>query len=145
MQPVSPAIYILGVIGELMEEKWLVCGTRGKSSKKQVEETLDRFTEVFTEVVRYNYSDKTKYPDCIIHGDCPNSADKYADDWAKENGVQIRAFPATKGTFLKRNIQMVSECTRVIAFWDGFSYGTAHTIATAAEKNIPVYVIRCDK
>jgi len=28
----------------------------------------------------------------------------------------------------------------VIAFWDGFSYGTAHTIAQATMRKIPVIV-----
>ena len=36
---------------------------------------------------------------------------------------------------------MVEECDKVIAFWNGFSYGTAHTIATATAQGIPVEVV----
>ena len=43
---------------------------------------------------------------------------------------------------------MVNQMSRddlIIAFWDGFSYGTAHTIATAAAKYIPIIVVSLRK
>jgi hypothetical protein len=110
-------------------KKLLVCGTQTKRKgyKEIVFGSLDRL------IVK---------PKLIIEGCCPDSADVYAEEWARDNQVEIKHFAATKGTFLKRNIEMVMECDSVIAFWDGFSYGTAHTIATAVSHEIPVRIVR---
>lgn len=118
------------------EEHWLVCGTRGKASQEIVSEILNKMTNQ----KRGLYKDWKVTS--IIKGCCPDSADVYAEKWAKDNDVTIIHHPATNGNYLKRNIEMVKKCTRVIAFWDGFSYGTAHTIAQATMRNIPVYVIK---
>jgi hypothetical protein len=101
-----------------MPNKLLVCGTRGTflKYKEMVEEELDKIKEDVSE---------------IIEGCCPASADQYAEEWTVKNNFPIRHYPANSGNYLKRNVEMVKTCHVVIAFWDGFSYGTAHTIATA--------------
>lgn len=105
--------------------KILICGTRKKGYDKIVRAKLNSIEGEFE----------------TIEGCCPNSADQYAEEWARENEFKLFHFPANKGNYLKRNIEMVEACDRVIAFWDGFSYGTAHTIATAVFMCKPVEVV----
>ena len=123
--------------------KWLICGTRKKGYQELVKNKLDekmKFEEIFA---------KDGRPTLIIEGCCPDSADEYAENWAKDKGVKIKHFPSTSGNYLRRNVEMVEELDNkddeVIAFWDGFSYGTAHTIALATSKRIPVTVIKIQR
>ncbi len=121
----------------MKNEKWLICGTRKKGYEEIVRKKLDDIMWYQRALV------KDWKPSLIIEGCCPNSADVHAEVWAKENEVEIKHFPSHSGNYLKRNIEMVDELSDkdlVIAFWDGFSYGTAHTIALATMKNIPVVV-----
>ena len=105
---------------------WLICGTRKKGYKELVFKELNKL--------------KSNKPTSIIEGCCPDSADEYAENWAKENNINIQHHPSTLGNFLKRNIEMVNKADLVIAFWDGYSYGTAHTIAQAVMRKIPVII-----
>jgi S-methylmethionine-dependent homocysteine/selenocysteine methylase len=120
-----------------MMVKILVCGTRGKFKdyKKIVYEELEPYFEQFGNKLE------------IVEGCCPNSADQYAEEWALEKGVKVNHFPATSGNYLKRNIEMLEEADEVIAFWDLFSYGTAHTIANALFMNDerPPIIVRLKK
>ena len=85
----------------------------------------------------------------IIEGCCPNSADQYAEEFAIKQGqfypIKITHFPSNSGNYLKRNIEMVNACDEVIAFWDGWSYGTAHTVACAVARKKPVWIIDLEK
>lgn len=117
-----------------MAERWLVCGTRGKFNENFVKEKLNRVMwneRVFREGFK---------PDFIIEGCCPDSADVYAEKWAEELNIEIQHHPSTSGSYLKRNIEMCLKADLVIAFWDGYSYGTAHTIAQATMRKIPVII-----
>lgn len=112
-------------------KKVLICGTRKKG--------YDLF-------VRTNLNElRSKEEISIIEGCCPDSADAYAEEWAKENKVKVYHFPSTSGNYLKRNIEMVELADEVLAFWDGFSYGTAHTIAQAVKKGIPIKILDITK
>lgn len=117
-----------------MVTNWLVCGTRGKFSKDFVFDKLSQLLSNKQALYR-NWK-----PDCIIEGCCSDSADVFAEDWAIEKGVHLEHFPATSGNYLVRNIEMCLKATLVIAFWDGYSYGTAHTIAQATMRKIPVII-----
>ena len=100
----------------------LVCGTRLKSLdyRRTVHDALDSVAK------------QHGYPSLkIVEGCCPDSADAFAESWALYNRVPILHFPSEPGNYLKRNIEMVNACDEVLAFWDRFSYGTAHTIANA--------------
>jgi len=117
--------------------KILICGTRSK---------MEDYKELVWKILNENIY----YEDIIIEGCCQNSADQYAEEWQggqKEvkgcnvKCTKIKHFPATSGNYLKRNIEMIKEADKVFAFWDGFSYGTAHTIAHAVRKGIPVTII----
>jgi nucleoside 2-deoxyribosyltransferase len=106
--------------------KVLICGTRKKGYEKIVRNILGPLISPTLE---------------IVEGCCPDSADEYAEKYAKEFGIKVHHFPSTSGNYLKRNIEMVKLADEVIAFWDNFSYGTCHTIATAIRLNKPVRII----
>lgn len=108
--------------------KVLICGTRKKGYDLLVRTRLNGLKDEWKDFE-------------IIEGCCPNSADAYAEKWAIENAIKVNHFPSTSGNYLKRNIEMVEIADEVIAFWDGFSYGTAHTIAQATKKKIHVEII----
>lgn len=108
--------------------KILICGTRRKGYEKIVEEILDQ--ELHFE---------------LIEGCCPDSADQYAEDYCNARKIKVHYHPASSGNYLysfKRNIEMVERCDKVIAFWNGYSYGTAQTIAQAVLQGKPIRVVR---
>lgn len=72
-------------------------------------------------------------------------ADYYGKQYALEHKIQYREYPADWDKFGKRagflrNKQIVDDCEMVIAFWDGESKGTAHTIRLAKEAGKEVIV-----
>lgn len=106
--------------------KLLICGSRGFEVKHEdISNVLAKFDWTTLE---------------IIEGCCKNSADEVAENWASENKIEVYHYPAKAGSHLKRNIQMVDRCDAVLAFWDGYSYGTAHTIAQAILKGKKVII-----
>jgi len=117
-------------------ENWLICGTRKGDYSKLVKEMLTK--NLWNKRAVY----KDWKPHTIIEGCCPNSADVWAEEWAKENDVEIQHYPSTSGNYLNRNIEMCLKASLVIAFWDGYSYGTAHTIAQATMRRIPVIIYK---
>jgi len=114
--------------------KILICGTRKKGYDNLVRAKLNSILPV------YGIFE-------IIEGCCPDSADEYAEQWViegtvnSEKEIKVNHFPSNSGNYLKRNIEMVEQADKVIAFWDGFSYGTAHTIATAVSRGKKVEVV----
>lgn len=128
---------------ELKKERWLVCGSR-KGGKPYLN-YRDLVSKKLDEILSFHqefYGNDWK-PECIISGHCPDSADVYAEEWANNNGITVERHPAKKGGFLLRNIEMVkSNPSEVIAFWNGFSYGTAHTIAQSILNMKSVSVIK---
>lgn len=117
----------------------LVCGTRVSPEKSYAVAVVNELEH------RIGFRTDAKSWCTIIHGACPNSADEYADTWAKANNIPVLSFPATSGNYLQRNIEMVEQADELIAFFDGFSYGTAHTIARAVMKGIPIKIIPVTK
>ena len=85
----------------------------------------------------------------IIHGNAIG-ADQLAGDAARQLGLSVRAYPAEwerygKSAGYRRNTQMLDESPDlVLAFWDGQSKGTAHTIAEARRRGIPIHVVTKD-
>lgn len=81
----------------------------------------------------------------ILHGGA-RGADKLADLLARKMGFAVRVFPAQwrkhgRRAGILRNIAMLDEKPDlVLAFWDGFSRGTKHTIAEAERRGIPTEV-----
>lgn len=106
--------------------KIFICGTRKKGYANDVKRWLQS---------HLSYRKSIGQTLEIIHGDCPDSADSYAQEWADENNIKTHKYPGTQRTYLKRNIEMAKDCDFCVAFWDGFSYGTAHSIAHVTKLN----------
>lgn len=80
----------------------------------------------------------------IISGGA-DGADTLAIQYAKKNGIDYEEFfPEWNRYGLSagfiRNKTIVENSDVIIAFWDGRSKGTAHTIRLAKEAEIPVYI-----
>lgn len=76
-------------------------------------------------------------------------ADAAAEECAREYGFDLEVHPADWTRYGKRagfirNVEMLdSGVDCVLAFWDGESRGTAHTVAQAKRRGIKVWVVRC--
>lgn len=75
----------------------------------------------------------------IISGGA-RGADFLAKKYALENKIDYLEFPAQwdkfgKSAGYKRNIDIIDACEVCIAFWDGKSKGTEHSLNLAREKN----------
>jgi ABC-type Fe3+-hydroxamate transport system substrate-binding protein len=108
----------------------LVCGSRTYSDRATVYDKLDELK-----------------PDLIIHGGA-KGADSLAGDWAAYNDVPQRIFLPDwelygKSAGIRRNNQMLdTKPDLVLAFWDGASKGTAHTIEQAKKRGLQTEVVR---
>jgi len=74
-----------------------------------------------------------------------SGADKLAERYAHEHGIGLVVYPANwalygKSAGYRRNQSIVANCDAVLAFWDGQSRGTKHTIDIAQKSGVPVYV-----
>ena len=83
----------------------------------------------------------------VVHGGA-RGADRIAGAAAEILGHEVKVFRADwnkygKAAGILRNLQMLdTRPDRVIAFWDGVSPGTQHTIEEARRRGIKVEVIR---
>lgn len=72
--------------------------------------------------------------------------DSIAENAARRRGLSCHVIFADwdkhgKSAGYRRNVQVVEACDRVVAFWDGRSPGTKHTIDIATKAGKPVDVI----
>ena len=112
--------------------KIAVIGSRGFEDYIRLEEVLNELNQI----------------ECIISGGA-KGADRLAEVYADANGIPKKIFPAQWGTHgraagMIRNKDIVDASDLVIAFWDGASRGTKHTIEYSKKKGVPVKVIRYD-
>ena len=87
----------------------------------------------------------------LVHGDCPDGADALADNWGHRRvDVIVERHPADWATHGKRagfirNAEMVERVKGVkaivLAFWDGESKGTKHTIDLAKKAELEVCTV----
>lgn len=90
-----------------------------------------------------------KRPTAIISG-LARGADMLGARYAQEREIPVLKFPADweclgKRAGMVRNLQMLEVADAVIAFWDGQSRGTAHTINEAKKRGLPLRVVRYQK
>ena len=83
---------------------------------------------------------------CILSG-CALGADSLGEQLAREVGYDVRAFPANwqrygKSAGYRRNAEMASDGTHLIAFWDGKSKGTNHMIDLARKNSLKIKIVR---
>ena len=82
---------------------------------------------------------------CIVISGGARGVDRTAEMAAKEKGLLTIVFPADwkkygKGAGLIRNQQIIKACDLTIAFWDGISPGTEHSISLANKLSKPVQI-----
>lgn len=85
-------------------------------------------------------------PSIVISGGA-KGADSLAKEWAKVNNKQyIEHLPDWEShgnsAGYRRNQLIVQNADGLIAFWDGQSKGTKHSIDIAQAKGIPVWIVR---
>ena len=73
-------------------------------------------------------------------------ADSLGERWARENNIPVKVFLPDwdkhgKSAGYKRNIDIVDNADIVIAFWDGVSKGTKHSIDLARTKSKELVII----
>jgi len=83
----------------------------------------------------------------VMHGGA-GGADTIADEAALRYGHQVEVYPANweehgkKAGILRNLVMLDQQPWLVIAFWDGKSRGTKHTIDEALKHGIPVEIHR---
>ena len=122
-----------------MELRVIIAGSRDFSDYEYLSETLTSFIKEHPE------------RDIVIVSGMARGADKLGERFAIENNFAIRRFYAKWDKYGKsagyiRNNEMLDfiqqpNCENaVIAFWDGRSKGTKHTIDNAKKRDIQTYV-----
>lgn len=109
-----------------------IVGSRHGVATEEVERFVDRLAK--------------QHPDAIVVSGRAAGVDRVAEEAAIMCGLEVEVYPADwknggKLAGKQRNWQLVSACDVVVAFWDGWSNGTAHSVtaATALGKRVWVY------
>lgn len=110
--------------------KLAVVGSRNFNDYELLKQTLDQYKGVVTHIVSGG----------------AKGADTLAEKWASENNVEMLIFLPDwyrygKSAGYIRNRDIVSNSDLVIAFWDGTSKGTKHSIDLAESKNKELKVV----
>lgn len=119
-----------------IEVRIIVCGSRGWTDREMIRE--------FMQVTAVHHKHDRVV---IVHGDA-RGADRMAGEEAERVGLEVEAHPADWRRWGKRagpfrNEHMLSlGCTRVVAFWDGYSRGTGHMVRIAREADQRVLCVR---
>lgn len=111
--------------------KVIIAGSRNITHHTWVKACIDKYHKEnpITEVV------------CgLAHG-----ADTYGKEWAEENNIPVKCFPADWECFGKqagfiRNEEMGKYADKLLAFWNGSSRGTRHMINFMDKLNKPVFI-----
>lgn len=86
----------------------------------------------------------------ILHGACPDGADRFAAEWCRVTGAKAESFPPDyenhgSRAHAIRNQQMINSADRLIAFRaKGRSNGTDMTVKMALTRGIKVELIQED-
>lgn len=108
----------------------LVCGSRDWTNQARMYARLARLPDGST----------------ILHGTA-RGADRMAATFAEGWGFNVEHWPADWKKYgrragIERNVDMLdTEPDLVLAFWDGQSRGTKHTITEAKRRGIPVEIV----
>lgn len=107
---------------------------------------FDNYSLLSTELDEY-LKDKIKTHNVTIVSGCATGADSLGEQYATQNGLNIKQFPAEWEKYgnaagPKRNLQMAEYADAVIVFWDNKSSGTRNMIECARRENIPCKIIQ---
>ncbi len=110
--------------------KIAIVGSRDFNNYEILEETLSTLQEPITE---------------IISGGA-QGADTLAEQWAKNHNVPITIHQAEWGKYgraagPKRNKKIIEDCDLCVAFWDGKSKGTKHSIEMSKKAGKPTKIV----
>lgn len=137
----------------------VVCGSRSVARGAHAAEYRDR---LWSQLNQWHAARKRATCTCMVmHGDCKDSPDQWADDWASRYNVQVMRLPAPwSGRDLsagpRRNAVQADLADRlhasgamvdVIACWDGESRGTRDAvdkIHRASGREIRVWWLKPD-
>ena len=77
-------------------------------------------------------------------------ADSLAEVYAREKNIELKRLVPDWPTYgraagMIRNKDIVAEAECIVAFWDGKSKGTKHSIELAKKKGVPVVVVNVCK
>lgn len=80
-----------------------------------------------------------------VVSDGARGADTLAEQYARENGLELIVFPAEWERYGRkagplRNVKIIQECDLCFAFWDGQSRGTEHDIDLCKEMGKKYYI-----
>jgi|SRR5579864_2175069 len=94
------------------------------------------------DVVDYIYS---LPPNTTIVSGGARGVDKTAENVAIQRGLLVDIYKADwdklgKQAGFLRNVDIVKNCEEVVAFWDGMSRGTLHTINLTKKYHVPLIV-----
>ena len=89
-------------------------------------------------------------PITIIISGGAKGADLLSEKWAKENNINIKIYKPNWGKFGKkagymRNVDIVQNADKVIAFWNGTSKGTKHSIDLCKKKDKKCKIVYYDE
>ena len=113
-----------------MKQKLAIIGSRTFNDYKTLREYLDPQKEKIS---------------LVVSGGA-KGADTLGERWAKENNIETLIFPAEwdkhgkKAGFI-RNHDIIKNCDICVAFWDGKSKGTKHSLDLCKQYNKPFLVI----
>lgn len=110
-----------------------IIGSRGFNDPRLVASTMNSVLEKF-EVTE------------VVSGGA-RGADTLGEQWAKAHGIPTRVFLADwdrfgKSAGFRRNHDIIAGCDLCVAFWDGASRGTAHSLGLAREAGKRILVVR---
>lgn len=114
-----------------MKKKLAIVGSRSFTDQRLFDKLLD------------SYSNNVEV---VISGGA-RGADTLAERWAKKHNIPCIVYTADWDTYGKRagylrNVKIIKECDVCIAFWDGKSKGTQHSISLCDKLNKRCKVIR---
>lgn len=115
--------------------KLAVVGSRSFNDYSLLKEILDEYRSI-------------NNIDVIISGGAIG-ADSLAEKYARENNIETLLFLPDwkkhgKSAGMIRNQDIIKNCDTCIAFWDGSSKGTKHSISLAEKNNKKIIVINVD-
>lgn len=114
---------------EVHKERVAIVGSRGWLNLEQVRAYVRSLPE-----------------NAVIVSGAARGVDSAAEEEARKTGRRVQSFPADwdrlgKRAGYERNKDIIGAADRVVAFWDGTSRGTQHSINLAREAKKPVEVI----
>ncbi|EPZ47608.1 SLOG family protein [Alicyclobacillus acidoterrestris] len=92
------------------------------------------------------YINSLPIEDVVVSGGA-RGVDSYAETFARQRGMTVKVFHADwdkygKSAGYRRNVDIVNYADKVVAFWDGKSKGTKHTIDIARKCGKPVDIYK---